>query len=136
MVGLGVPEIIALNDGARRHLFDAGRIGGESLDAWGRTYLAGERLVALANAGNGIRCGMAGTVLSVDTRAKSLTVEWPFGATTMNRSSLRRIGHGYAATPRLASRMLGPVFLLGNPEGLALERGSQRTFRWRDQGGL
>ena len=122
MVGLGVPEVAALNEGARHHLGAAGQIGAESLSAWGRSYAVGDRVIAFSRPGQGILCGMTGTVRSVNPRGRSATVEWPVGRLVMRREDLRGVGHGYAATPRLASRTQGALFVLGSAEGLALDR--------------
>ncbi|HEX4864326.1 MAG TPA: MobF family relaxase [Acidimicrobiales bacterium] len=122
MVGLGVPEVIALNEAGRRHLLNRGEIGGPSLQAWGRSFQAGDRVLAFGKPGHGIRPGMSGTVRSVDAHKKAITVDWPVGGIDMTPGMLGRIGHAYAATPRLASRMNGPVFVLGRAEGLGLDR--------------
>ena len=122
MVGLGVPEIVAMNEAGRRHLVAAGSIGGRSISAWGRSFQEGDRVVAFGKGANGIRAGMSGTILSVDARGRTVTVGWPIGRLDMSRQMLQRIGHGYAVTPRLASRTEGPVFLLGGSERLGLDR--------------
>lgn len=122
LVGLGVPEVVALNEAGRRHLAGVGEIGGPSLKAWGRSFQAGDRVLAFGNGGEGIRSGMAGTVWSVDSRRKAAIIEWPVGRVEMKPAMLGRVGHAYATTPRLAARMNGPMFVLGRSEGLGLDR--------------
>lgn len=121
MVGLGLPEVIALNEAGRRHLLSNGTIGGPSLQAWGRSFQAGDRVLAFGVSGNGIRPGMPGTVRSVDAAKRTVTIDWPTGGLDMKPQMLAKVGHAYAATPRLAARMQGPVFVLGRAEGLGLE---------------
>jgi hypothetical protein len=122
MVGLGAPETLALNDAARRHLASIGRLAGPTIEAWGRPFQAGDKVVAIRSAGAGLPSGTVGTVVEIDPKNRSATISWPDRATHMTRESLRSVGHAYAATPRLASRMEGPVFVLGRAEGLGLER--------------
>ena len=121
MVGLGLPEVIALNEAGRRHLLDSGTIDGPSLQAWGRSFQAGDRVLAFGRSGNGIPPGMPGTVRSVDARKRIVTIDWPTGGLDMKPLMLAKVGHAYAATPRLASRMQGSVFVLGRAEGLGLD---------------
>lgn len=122
MVGLGLPEVIALNEAGRRHLLSSGAIGGPSLQAWGRSFQAGDRVLAFGRSLNGIRPGMPGTVRSVDAEKRIVSIDWPTGGLDMKPQMLAKVGHAYAATPRLAARMQGPVFVLGRAEGLGLER--------------
>jgi conjugative relaxase-like TrwC/TraI family protein len=122
MVGLGQPEALALNGAARRHLRATGRLNGPSIEAWGREFQAGDRVVAIRGAGAGLPCGTVGTVVDVDPKKRSVMITWPDRATPMKREQLATIGHAYAATPRLANRMNGPVLVLGRADGLGLER--------------
>ncbi len=122
MVGLGVPEVLALNDAARSHLREIGHLAGPSINAGGRSFQAGDQVIAI-RAGAGLRSGTPGTVLEVNPRRGSVTIGWPNGrAADLRRQSLGSIGHGYATTPAVASRMEGPVFVLGRAEGLGLDR--------------
>ena len=122
MVGLGVPETLALNDAARRHLLATGRLEGPSIEANGRSFQSGDRVVAIRGAGAGLPAGTVGAIVEVDPKRRSVMISWPDRATEMKRDRLAAIGHGYAATPKLASRMEGPVFVLGRAEGLGIER--------------
>ncbi|HEX6395247.1 MAG TPA: MobF family relaxase [Acidimicrobiales bacterium] len=122
MVGLGVPETLALNDAARRHLLDTGRLDGPSIQSRGRAFQTGDRVVAIRGAGAGLPAGTVGTIVEVDPKRRSAMISWTDRATEMKRDQLGTIGHAYAATPRLASRMEGPVFVLGRAEGLGIER--------------
>jgi len=121
MVGLGLPEVIALNEAGRRHLLSSGAVGGPALQAWGRSFQAGDRVLTFGRSGNGIPPGIPGTVRSVDAGKRTVTIDWPSGALDMSPQMLGKVGHAYAATPRLAARTRGPVFVLGRAEGLGLE---------------
>lgn len=122
MVGLGVPEVLALNDAARRHLDSIGQLTGPSIEAGGRSFQTGDQVIAI-RAGTGLRSGTPGTVLEVNPRRRSVTIGWRDGrAADVRAQSLGTIGHGYATTPAVASRMEVPVFVLGRAEGLGLDR--------------
>jgi hypothetical protein len=122
MVGLGVPETLALNDAARRHLVETGQVDGPAVSSRGRLFQAGDRVVAIRGAGAGLPCGTVGSVVEVDTKKRSAMITWPDRASEMRRDALATIGHAYAATPRLAARMDGPLLVLGRSEGMGLAR--------------
>ena len=122
MVGLGLPETLALNDAARRHLASLDTIGGPELKVGGRSFRAGERVVTVRPAGSRLAAGSIGTVVEVDPRRSVALIRWPTHEAVADRCTLDRIGHGYAVTPRLASRTTASVLVLGSAEGTGIER--------------
>lgn len=122
LVGLGFPEALALNDAARRHLASLHQITGPELRVRGRAFRAGDTVLTVRPTGPGLPAGILGTVEAVDLRNTTATIHWPNRVATAGSAELARIGHGYAATPRLASRTDVPVFVLGPAEGTGLNR--------------
>jgi hypothetical protein len=122
LVGLGVPETQALNDAARRHLAHLGELTGPELSLGGRGFRAGDTVVAVRPLGSGLPAGTLGRVLEVDQAHSTAAIRWPRSVAHLDRAALARIGHGYAATPRLASRCDTPVLVLGPADGIGLQR--------------
>ena len=122
LVALGVPEVEALNDAARHHVGGLGLLGGPELVVGGRGYRSGDTVVTIRPLRSGLAAGTLGTVLAVDPGASSAVIRWPRGPATVDGPSLARVGHGYAVTPRLASRCEVPLLVLGPSGGLGLER--------------
>ena len=122
LVGLGYPETLELAAGARRHLSALGLLEGPELRAAGRAFSAGERVVALRPLGPRLPAGSLGTVQGVDLRRGVAEIKWPDRTSEADRAALRRVGHAYAATPRLAARIEAPAYVLGPSEGLGLDR--------------
>lgn len=123
LVGLGLPEAQALNDAARRHLAVLQHLTGPEVEAHGRRFRAGETVIAVRPLGDGLPAGTIGTVTAVDVTQATARIRWPHRDFVADRTALARIGHGYAATPRLASRSMRPALVLGPAEGIGLERG-------------
>jgi conjugative relaxase-like TrwC/TraI family protein len=109
LVGLGPDEVRGLNQAARSLLRRHGLLKGPSVRAAGREYRTGDGVVALGGQGS--------------TRRKG-TLAWNHvGATEDLRSpQLARVGHAYAATPALATRLPNPVLLLGDAVQVPLLR--------------
>lgn len=122
MVGLGVPEALALNDAARRHLASLGIADGPELTVGGRGYRAGDTVVTVRPAGPHLPAGTIGTVTRVDPERSVAMIRWPTHEAAADRLILGRIGHGYAATPRLASRTAADALVLGPADGIGIER--------------
>lgn len=122
LVGLGMPEILGLNDAARRHLASLGQLSGPELKAHGRRFRAGDTVLAVRAVGPRVPAGTLGKVAAVDTRARTATVRWPDGEATAQPAALARIVHGYATTPRLAARTTAQALVLGSPERVGIER--------------
>lgn len=122
MVGLGLPEVLALNRSAQRHLATLGVLRGPPLWTRGRAFLQGDRVVALAALTHGVGCGSVGSVLEADPASGRAILQWPARTQRVDRFLLARVGHAYAATPRVAGRMEGPVVLLGHSADLGIER--------------
>ena len=122
LVALGVPEIQALNDAARRHLTRLGRLTGPELVVRGRGFRRGDTVVAVRPLGSGLPAGTVGSVLDVNLESSNALIRWPRSDFTAERAALARIGHGYAATPLLASRCGLPALVLGPENGIGLER--------------
>lgn len=123
MVGLGLPETLALNDAARRHLASLDTITGPELKVRGRGFRAGDSVVTTRPAGPRLAAGSVGTVAEVDPARSLALIRWPTHESAADRRTLERIGHGYAVTPRLASRTGAGVLVLGPGEGIGIERG-------------
>ncbi|HET6915806.1 MAG TPA: MobF family relaxase [Acidimicrobiales bacterium] len=136
LVALGVPEIRALNDAARRHLTRLGRLTGPELVVRGRGFRRGDTVVAVRPLGRGLPAGTLGSVLDVNLESSTALIRWPRSDLTAERAALARIGHGYAATPLLASRCDLPALVLGPEQGLGLERSRVlEAFSAREAGG-
>ncbi len=116
LVGLGADEVRGLNEAARSVLARHGRLEGPALSSHGRQYRRGDRVVALG-LGSGHRRGTTGLITGVDPARAEVLVRWPDGANTepLGKQKLECIGHGYAVTPSLATRLAGPLLLLGDP---------------------
>ena len=146
LVGLGVPETEALNDAARRHLAALQHLNGPEIEAHGRRFRVGETVVAIRPLGNGLPAGTLGTVTALDVTKATACIRWPHRDFTADRAALARIGHGYATTPRLASRSTRSALVLGPSEGIGIERsrvveafsarGREGLTRARESGGL
>jgi conjugative relaxase-like TrwC/TraI family protein len=111
MVGLGPPEVEALNLAARRAL----GLAGAGVSFGGRLYAPGEQVIALRKIGP-VRAGTSGTVVAASERA--LDVRWHGGPTsTIAPGQGACLGYGYATTvPYLRRRAPGElVLLLGDP---------------------
>ena len=136
LVALGVPEIHALNDAARLHLTRLGRLTGPELVVRGRGFRCGDTVVAVRPLGSGLPAGTLGSVLAVNLETSTAHIRWPSSDFTAERAALARIGHGYAATPLLASRCDLPALVLGPEEGIGLERSRVlEAFSAREAGG-
>ena len=122
MVGLGLPETLALNDAARRHLASLDTISGPELRMRGRGFRAGDSVVAVRPLGPRLAAGSMGTIVEVDPGRSVALIRWPTHEAAADRRTLDRIGHGYAVTPRLASRTTADALVLGPAEGIGIER--------------
>ena len=116
LVGLGPDEVRGLNRAARSLLRRHGLLKGPSIRAAGREYRTGDGVVALGGPESTRRRGTLGEVAGVNPRSGVVTVVWNKGAGTeeLRSAQLARIGHAYAATPSLATRLPNPVLLLGD----------------------
>lgn len=134
LVALGFPETLALNDAARAHLASLHHLTGPELYVRGRGFRAGDTVVAVRPLGSGLPAGTLGAVQTVDLRSRTATIRWPHRVATADSTALARIGHGYAATPRLAARTEMPALVLGPSEGVGLDRRRVvESFMERDQ---
>jgi conjugative relaxase-like TrwC/TraI family protein len=156
MIGLGPPEVEALNAAARDRLRDAGALGPE-VTVGGRSFAVGDRVIS-RHSGPGA-LGATGTVTEISRSPAALTVRWDAvadradpatadistvdistpevapaapeaGPTMLSAWDCRRLVHGYATTPKLAAKVLGPrsnaaadevptpVLVLGDPAQL------------------
>jgi hypothetical protein len=103
-------DVATLNDAARDELTARGHLTGAALDIDGRTYRAGDRVIALApTAARTMLTSERGTVVDVDVEHRQLVV-LPDGAESpvvlageeLNRD---RLDHGYATTVHRAQGM-------------------------------
>ena len=122
LVALGVPEVHALNEAARRHLTRLGGLTGPELVVRGRGFRCGDSVVAVRPLGSGLPAGTLGSVLAVNLDSATALIRWPRSDFIAERAALARIGHAYAATPLLASRCDLPALVLGPAEGIGIER--------------
>lgn len=122
MVGLGLPETLALNDAARRHLASLETMSGPELLVRRRGFRAGDTVMTVRPAGPRLAAGTVGTVVEVDPGRSVALIRWPAHEAVADRRTLERIGHGYAATPRLASRTASEALVLGPADGTGIER--------------
>jgi conjugative relaxase-like TrwC/TraI family protein len=137
MVGLGPPEVEALNAAARQRLRADGTLGAE-LHAGGRSFAVGDRVISRHSRPGAL--GSTGTITAVSESPAAVTVRWDArpslnpgaeatpGAdgsqTGRNEPEVavvpawdcRRLVHGYATTPKLAARVIEPGSLGGTGE--------------------
>jgi conjugative relaxase-like TrwC/TraI family protein len=123
LVGLGLPETLALNDAARRYLASCQQINGPEVVVRGRSFRSGDTVLAVRPLGRRLPAGTFGTVAAVDPAERAVTIDWGDRIITSGGAALTRVGHGYAATPRLAARTPARALVLGPAEGIGLDRG-------------
>jgi conjugative relaxase-like TrwC/TraI family protein len=124
LVGLGPDEVRGLNQGARSLLGRHGHLEGPSLNAHGRQYRSGDRVVSTGGPGSSGRRGALGLVVDVDLRRTRVSVKWD-GAREpepLGPLQLARVGHAYATSPALAARLPGRLLLLGDPASVPMLR--------------
>ncbi len=121
LVGLGPAEAGALNASARARVGRSGQLDGPVLEAHGRAYQAGDRVLALRQGAG--RAGAVGTVREVDPGRRTMTIGWDGGPpAVVDRFAARRIAHGYATTPGYLGRIPGPVIALGDTRLLGAQK--------------
>jgi TrwC relaxase len=137
MIGLGPPEVEALNGAARDRLRAAGLLGPDEVAMGGRLFAVGDRIIS-RHSGPGA-LGSTGTVTRVSADPPALTVRWDV-AERLDREGrpeaalapaqepaaprepvvsgwdAKRLVHGYATTPKLAARIVDPARLSGSTE--------------------
>lgn len=119
MVGAGPAEVALLNEAARSVLVERGAIGGAAMVSGGRTWQAGDRVLALrANQALGVPAASLGTVAGIDAGGRAMTVAWDGqrGARRIERGRAGFVGYGYATTPALAASAGVDAAVLGAPE--------------------
>jgi ATP-dependent exoDNAse (exonuclease V) alpha subunit len=135
MLALRRADVETLNRAARDTLRDCGDLGPASLDAPGRAFAVGDRVVTLANRRHlGAVNGARGTVTSIDGRAGQLTVRFDSGReTTLPATYLRagHLGHAYALTIHKTQGMTCDTALLLADDGLFREAGYTALSRGR-----
>ncbi len=134
LVGLGVEEVRALNRAAL----------GEDRPERGRgRYQPGDRVVVVRGGRRLPGAGVIGIVAETTSGSSgAVTVEWTGGRrSVLDLSDQRRVGFGYAATPRLASlgdrplMVLGPAAAVGRArERVVADRGQPRPAPGHDRG--
>ncbi|MDE3202731.1 MAG: relaxase domain-containing protein [Acidobacteriota bacterium] len=134
LVGLGVEEVRALNRAA---------LGEDRPQRGPGRYQPGDRVVVVRGGRRLPGAGAIGTVTETASRSSgSVTVEWTAGRrSVLDLSDQRRVGFGYAATPRLASlgdrplMVLGPAAAVGRArERVVADRGRPRPAPGPDRG--
>jgi Ti-type conjugative transfer relaxase TraA len=130
-------DVDDLNRRARDRLRDGGALGPDDLDAGGRRFATGDRVVACRNDRRaGIANGTRGKVVAVDLERCSLTVELGDGAhVDLDRSYLGdgHLDYGYALTAhRAQGTTVDQAYVLGSDE-LYREWGYTALSRHRDQ---
>ncbi|MEJ7792367.1 MAG: MobF family relaxase [Gaiellaceae bacterium] len=128
MIGLRRRDVAELNQGARALLERQGRLGPERLQAGGREFAAGDRVVCRRNDSNlGVRNGTRGTVASVDPERGSLLVEADGGdRVTIPARYLDagHLGYGYALTGHATQGLtLTRAYVLARGQGQLKEWG-------------
>ena len=120
LVGLGPAEVSGLNDAVRARLASRGSLIGEAVEWRGRQFVQGDWVLIVRSGPAGGR-GRLGTVADTDPRRGQVAVGWDDSPLTavLGPSALPHLGHGYAATPALAARTTGRLYLLGRPSAAA-----------------
>jgi len=109
MIAQRVADVEALNQAARRRLAHAGMLTGPEITAAGRSFQAGDRVVARRNqqlptidgTTAQVMNGQRGTITAIDPARRAATVAWDGrGSTTVPASYLdaAHLDHGYAIT--------------------------------------
>lgn len=133
-------DVNDLNDTARQALLHRGDVAGPAVDANGRHFAAGDRVMALRNNRRlGLTNGHRGTVLAAHVEAHGLSVAWDTGTTTVVPRAYLQAGHlthGYALTIHKAQGMTcDAAFVLGD-DRLYAEAGYTALTRARHQNRL
>ena len=116
MVALGPPEAEVLNRLARDALIAAGEVGAGRVVIGGRAFAPGDRV--LARRPGPAPSASLGTVESVTQVPPTVTVRWDAEADRASRVdawNAQRLVHAYATTAGVATRLPGPLLLLGDP---------------------
>ncbi len=137
MVALGPEEAEYLNGMARAIRAQAGELRGPSVVLGGRSFQAGDDVLALrrdASLGS-VRGATRGRVTAVDADDKSVTVQWQGleepRTITSGQSGTRAppLAHSYATTPPyLRDGHDGPILSLGNVEAVAPRLHPDRVY--------
>lgn len=124
LVGLGLEEVRGLNRAARQ-LEVGGRRSAARREAGGRRpavelagFATGDRVVVLRAGEHRPPYATFGRICGMDDRGREVSIRWDGDSrpSTYGPEVLAGLGHGWAATPRLASRAGRPVMLLGPVE--------------------
>jgi ATP-dependent exoDNAse (exonuclease V) alpha subunit len=113
-------DVAELNRLARERMVEAGLLGAVSIEAHGRTWAAGDRLVCCRNDYRpelDVRNGTRGTVLGVDPWERSLLLGTDEGRTVrLPAEYLEHVRHGYALTGHVSQgATVERAYLLASP---------------------
>jgi len=130
-------DVAELNDRARALMAADGRLGEIELDAGGRSFAQGDRVLAKHNDRRaGIVNGARGQVLAVDVERRAITVELQGGEQVVLDADYLDHGHldhGYAVTAHAAQgATVDRAFVLGSDD-LYREWGYTAMTRHRDE---
>lgn len=100
-------DAVGLNREAQLRREEAGQLGKEAIQVGGESFHAGDRILFTRNhRGIGVKNGDLGTVLMIDERLSTLTVELDSGKTrTISTASYEDVRLGYAVTTHKAQGM-------------------------------
>ena len=128
-------DVRDLNDAARTLLSQAGRLGPDALEAGGREFRVGDRVLCRRNDERlGVRNGIRATV--VDVGAEALTLRTDGGALRSldERYVAEHLEHGYALTGHAAQgATVERAFVLLHDQGALAEWGYVACTRARDR---
>lgn len=130
-------DVAELNQRARLRMQEDGRLGPDRLDAGGRDFAVGDRVIGRHNdRRSGIINGSRGDVTAVDTDRRTVTVQLRGGAEVTIRTDYLEAGHldhGYAFTAHAAQgATVDRAFVLGSDD-LYREWGYTALTRHRDE---
>ncbi|HWT94839.1 MAG TPA: MobF family relaxase [Solirubrobacteraceae bacterium] len=130
-------DVADLNQRARLHMDEDGRLGADRVGAAGREFAVGDRILGRHNdRRTGIINGSRGEVVAVDTEKRTVTIALREGAEVMVKSDYLDAGHldhGYAVTAHAAQgATVDRAFVLGSDD-LYREWGYTALTRHRDE---
>jgi len=133
-------DVADLNHRARGTLRASGELPQDGLEAAGRGYATGERVMALHNRRRlDVHNGDRATITAIDSRHRSITIRLDRGDTVTlpaNYLDAGHLGYGYASTIHKAQGPTCDRALLLGTDGLFQEAGYTGLSRGRDENRL
>ena len=133
-------DVADLNHRARGTLRASGELPQDGLEAAGRGYANGERVMALHNRRRlDVHNGDRATITAIDSRHRSITIRLDRGDTVTlpaNYLDAGHLGYGYASTIHKAQGLTCDRALLLGTDGLFQEAGYTGLSRGRDENRL